>query len=259
MKVYSGNKKSLYALCVLGVAAVYMVYSQFFSGPTYKTVTPQTVATPHSDESADASGSPPAAATKGSGPNISQAKGRVSKGASSKGKNGEFHPVYIAKKVEERPDIAALDPTIRFDLLDRTLKVPQAGAERDLFQISKTPPAKANALTAANEPIVKPYQFVGPHTPPPPPPPPGPPPPPPPLTVPFKFYGTSAVHPDGKRTGYFIIPGPTPDQDEIFKAEDGDVVKGHFRIVQISAERVTVEDTTDKRRAPVNLEKEATQ
>ena len=106
MKLYSGNKKSLYALCVLGLAAVYMVYSQFFSGPTYKPVTPQTVAAPHSDDSADASGSTPAPAPKGSGPDVSQAKGRVSKGGSSKGKNGEFHPVYIAKKAEERPDIA---------------------------------------------------------------------------------------------------------------------------------------------------------
>lgn len=255
MKLYSGNKKSLYALCFLGVAAVYMVYSQFFAGPTYKPVTPQTAAAPHSDDSADASASAP----KSSGPNISQAKGRVSKGVSSKGKNGEFHPVYIAKKAEERPDIAKLDPTIRFDLLARTLKVPQAGADRDLFQISKTPPVKVSALPTTNETMVKPYRFVGPPTPPPPPPPPGPPPPPPPLTVPFKFYGTSAVHPDGKRTAYFIIPGATPDLDEIFKADEGNVVKGHFRIVQISVDRVTVEDTTDKRRAPVNLEKEATQ
>ena len=42
-------------------------------------------------------------------------------------------------------------------------------------------------------------------------------------------------------------------------ADEGNVVKGHFRIVQITVDKVTVEDTTDKRRAPVNLEKEATQ
>jgi hypothetical protein len=77
--------------------------------------------------------------------------------------------------------------------------------------------------------------------------------------VPFKFYGTSAVHPDGKRTAYFIIPGATPDTDEIFKADEGMVVKGRFRIVTIMADRVVVEDVTDKRKQPLIMEKENTQ
>jgi hypothetical protein len=257
MKLYSGNKNSLYALCVLGVAAAYLVYSQFFAGPTYKPVTTQTAAVPHNDDSTDSSAPTPAGKSSG-GPNISQAKGRVSKGGSSKGKNGEFHPVYEDKKPENRPKVESIDPTIRVDLLARLVKVPQAGSDRDLFTMSKTPPVQKSAL-AAVEPVVKPFMKYGPPTPPPPPGPPPPPPPPPPLTVPFKFYGTSAVHPDGKRTAYFIIPGPTPDQDKIFMADEGNVVEGHFRIVQIAVDRVTVEDTTDKRRAPVNLEKEATQ
>ena len=135
------------------------------------------------------------------------------------------------------------------------MKVPQAGGERDLFQISKTPPVKATAL-AGVEPQVHPNTFVGPRQPPPPPPPPGPPPPPPPTPIPFKFYGVSSVHPDGTRTAYFIATGA--DGDEIFMANEGTVLKGRFRIVQIGVDKVLVEDTQDKRRQPLNMEKENT-
>jgi len=193
-----------------------------------------------------------------SGPNISQAKGKVGRGSSSKSKNGEFHPVVRYKKVEDRPDVSSIDPTIRFDLLDRLMKVPQAGATRDLFQISKTPPVTQIAKLNGPETIVHPFVPYGPRAPQPPTPTP-PPPPPTPMVIPFKFYGTSVVHPDGKRTAYFIIPGATQDTDEIFMADEGSVVKTHFRIVTIMADRVVVEDVNDKRKQPLIMEKENTQ
>jgi hypothetical protein len=251
MKLYSGNKKSLYALIGLGAFALYMVYSQLLSGPSYKPVTPQTA---RPDGAADTAAATP---SEKSGPDISQARSKVSKGSSSK-KNGEFLPPYIAKKKEDRPDVLTIDPTIRFDLLAKVMKVPPAGGERDLFQISKAPPVKQVAELGKNEPVVHPYVFVGPRLPQKPGPPP-PPPPPAPLVIPFKFYGTSAVHPDGKRTAYFIIPGSSPDTDEIFMADEGDVVKKRYRIIQIAVDRVVVEDITDKRKAPLNMEKENTQ
>jgi hypothetical protein len=244
MKLWSGSKTSLYALIVLGGLAVYMVYSQFFSGPTYKPVTPQTARI-----EVPSDGAPPAT------PAADRNPGR---GSSSKSKNGEFRPVVLAKKVEDRPDVETIDPTIRFDLLNRIMKVPQAGATRDLFQISKTPPVTQVATLKGPETIVHPFVPYGPRPPQPPTPIPTPTPLPP-LVVPFKFYGTSAVHPDGKRTAYFIIPGATPDTDEIFKADEGMVVKGRFRIVTIMADRVVVEDVTDKRKQPLIMEKENTQ
>lgn len=247
MKIGAENKKSLYALSVLGAVAAYMVYSSFFSGPSYKTVTPAPARPDASQVTAPASGT-------SSGPDISQAKSKVGR-SGSKSKNGEFHPVYIAKKKEDRVDVSNVDPTIRFDLLARVMNVPQAGAERDLFQIGKTPPVKATALASA-EPKVHPFIPYGPNKPLPPPPPPGPPPPPPPTPIPFKFYGVSAVHPDGTRTAYFIIP--SADGDEILMANEGTVLKGRFRIVQIGMDRVLVEDTQDKRRQPLSMEKENT-
>jgi hypothetical protein len=46
--------------------------------------------------------------------------------------------------------------------------------------------------------------------------------------------------------------------DEIFMADEGDVVKKRFRIVQIGVDKVVVEDTQDKRKQPLNMEKENT-
>jgi hypothetical protein len=257
MKIGAENKKSVYALSVLGVLAAYLVYSNFFSGPTYKTVTPQSAPIP-SDASSDTA-TVTAPSEKSSGPDISQAKTKVGKGSSSKSKNGGFHPVYIPKKKEDRVNVGGIDPTIRFDLLTRAMKVAQAGGARDLFQISKTPPVTELAVLKGPETTIRPYTFVGPRPPPPPPGPPPPPPPPGPMVIPFKFYGTSAVHPDGTRTAYFIIPGATSDMDEIFMANEGAVLKNHYRIVQIGVDKVVVEDTQDKRRQPLNIEKENTQ
>jgi hypothetical protein len=107
MKLWSGSKTSLYALIVLGGLAVYMVYSQFFSGPTYKPVTPQSARI-----EVPSDGAPPAtpAPEKSSGPNISQAKGKVGRGSSSKSKNGEFHPVFSPRRWKIGPTFR---PSIR--------------------------------------------------------------------------------------------------------------------------------------------------
>lgn len=247
MKLGTENKKSVYALTVLGAFAVYMVYSQFFSGPSYK---PVTTAPLRPDASEVGSTAP----EKNSGPDISRASEQVSKG-SSRNKTAEFHPVLRPKQKEKRiADLASVDPTIRFDLLDRAMKVPPAGGERDLFQISKAPPVREAAVLKGPE--TKVALIYGPRTPAPPAPPPPPPPPPPPTPIPFKYYGVSSVHPDGTRTAYFIMPGA--DGDEILKADEGQVLKGRYRIVQISLDKVVVEDIQEKRRQPLNIEKETT-
>jgi hypothetical protein len=246
MKLGTENKKSVYALTVFGGVAAYMVYSQFFSGPSYKPVT-----TPARPEMADGTAPAP---EKSSGPDISRASEAVSKGP-SRSKTAEFHPALRPKQKEKRMvDFTSVDPTIRFDLLDRAMKVPPAGGERDLFQISRTPPVRADL--ASVEPKVHPFVPYGPRQPAPPAPPPPPPPPPPPTPIPFKYYGVSSVHPDGTRTAYFSFP--SADGDEILMANEGNVLKGRYRIVQISLDKVMVEDIQEKRRQPLNIEKENT-
>jgi hypothetical protein len=128
--------------------------------------------------------------------------------------------------------------------------VPPAGGERDLFQISKTPPVKLAELPKGPE--TKIYAFVGPRLPPPPAPPPPPPPPTPPAPIPLKYYGYSAIRPDGKRTAYFM------DGEDILEAIEGTTLKGRYRIVQIGLDKVLVEDMLEKRRQSVNIEPEVT-
>src|SRR5579872_3865073 len=124
MKIGSENKKAVYALSILGVIAAYMVYSQFFSGPSYA---PARVPAP----TASGPGNPE--------PDVSQAREKVGK-TGSRSKNGEFRPIYQPKKKEQRPDPGKIDPSLRLDLLAKVMKVPAAGGERDLFTMSKAPP-----------------------------------------------------------------------------------------------------------------------
>jgi hypothetical protein len=245
MKLWTGNKKSLYALIVLGPLAAIMVYTQLFSGPSYTTP-----ATAPAAKTGDTAVAVPAAPERGSGPDISRAGQPVAARSGSAVKSNEFHPVLRSKKPEERPDVSKIDPTLRLDLMAKVMEVPPAGGDRDLFQILKTPPVKEIAALHGPEPKV--FRFVGPQQPPPPRPPQPPPPPPPPEPIPLRYYGFSTVRPDGKRTAYFL------DGDNILQAIEGDTLKGRYRIVQIGLDKVLVEDTQAKRRQSVNLEPEAT-
>lgn len=242
MKAGIENKKQVAILAVLGVVAAYVLYSQFLAGPS-STPAP-------APRTSDVAAALPAATEKDPGPNISRAQQQVPGKPGAGSKSNEFHPVLRAKKKEDRiTDIGKIDPTLRFDLIDKVMAVPPAGGERDLFQISKTPPVKEVAMVKGPEPLVQP--FVGPRPPPPPPPPRGPDPPPPPEPITLKYYGYSATRPDGKRTAYFL------DGDDILEAIEGTTLKGRYRIVQIGLEKVLVEDTRDKRRQSISLEPEA--
>ena len=247
MKLGTENKKSVIALAVLGSLAAYMVYSQLLSGPS---ATPAPGAVAHSGEIADAL---PATADKAPVPDVSRAAQDAAPRSNARSKTNDFHPKLRSKKKEERnAGIVNVDPTLRKDLWDRAMEVPPAGGERDLFQILKTPPVhQAAALPTTPEPKV--FPFVGPRPPVPPAPPPPPPPPPPPTPITLKYFAYSALHPDGKRTAYFL-----DSDDTILEAVEGTMLKGRYRIVQIGLEKVLVEDTVEKRRQSINFEPEGT-
>ena len=239
MKIGAENKNKLYIMIVLLVVAGYMVYSNLLSGPS------STPAPRSTDTALTVPG-----AEKAAGPDISRSAGQGTARPTARGKNGDFRPVLRAKKKEDRIDVAKVDPTIRFDLLDKVLAVPPAGGERDLFQILKAPPVKASALPATPEPKV--YAFVGPRPPPPPPPPQRPADPPPPEPIPLKYYGYTMERPDGKRTAYFH----DGSDDLPVEAIEGTILKGRYRIVSIGLDKVLVEDTVQKRRQSLNIEPE---
>ena len=238
MKLGVENKKQVYALSALGVVAAVMVYTQLLSGPSPTTVPVQ------------AAGSIPASTTSSSGPNISQAKKPVH--TYGYGKNGDFHPAFIPKKKEDQPEVGTIDPSLRWDLLDKVLHVSQAGDERDLFTISKTPPVKVAEAAPVKE--VKLPIFVGPPTPLPPVQKPPDPPAvtPPPEPIPFKYFGYTMERPDGKRTAYFMMEG----EDLPLKAIEGTTLKGRYLVVQIGLDKVLIEDKKQNRRQSVSMEPE---
>jgi hypothetical protein len=242
MKLGIENKKQLGFLIVLAVVAGYMVYSQFLAGPSY---TPAPAA-----KTSDTAATEPVVPEKSS-PDIARAPQQTPARPTSSSKGNDFHPVLRSKKKEDRnTTIGKIDPTLRFDLIEKVMQVPPAGGERDLFTISKTPPIKEVAMVQGPEPKV--HLFQGPLAPPPPPAPRPPDAPPPPQPIPLKYYGYTNERPDGKRTAYFLDGDDGP-----LEAIEGTTLEGRYRIVQIGLEKVLVEDTKEKRRQSINLEPEA--
>jgi hypothetical protein len=227
------NAKSAAGLGVLGLLAAYSVYTNFSGSDTPPAATTR--------RAVDAPDAPVAMG----GP---AARVQAPRAPASRGRSDEFHPVYVARREEDRPNVTMIDPTLRGDLLAKVQSVALAGGARNLFQFGP-PPAKESAKLPGNEPtvaVVRP--FVGPK-PPPPPAPPAPPPPPPPITL--KFYGFATTAANGKRTAYFL-----DDTGDILIASEGDTLKRRYRIKSIKANSVTIEDIDAKREQPVRIVEE---
>ena len=234
MKIGGENKTAVWALSVLGVIAAYGVYSNFFSGPS--------AAPAPSARTRVVDAIPEAVAA----PDVKTASQRPAVRAQAQ----EFRPVLRPKKKEDQIiDIRTVDPTIRLDWLARVQEVPQAGGERDLFQILKSPPVHETAAQLKGD---EPHVWI-PYGPPvPPPPPPLPPDPgtvaPPP--IPLKYYGICTERTNGKKTAYFL------DNDEIIQATEGMTLKGRYRVVRIGQNLVVMEDLQSKRQQNLPLEQE---
>jgi hypothetical protein len=226
------NKKAVYMLAALGVLGAYSVYTNVLSGPDTPPVSTHAVA--------DTPDGPVTMPTPGGA--VPAPRMPVSRGRSD-----EFHPVYLARRVEDRRAPETIDPTLRSDLLASVQNVGLTGGSRNLFQFSAAPPKEPVKLAGA-ETIVKPkYVFVGPKAPEPPKPvTPVPPPPPPPINL--KFYGFATKQDGGKKTAYFL-----DDTGDILMASEGDTLKRRYKIVQIKANSVMIEDLDAKRQQSVPL------
>ena len=230
MKLGGENKKAVWALVLLGGGALYQVYSAFLAGPSV----------PASSSAAPAAGARPADAAS---PLEASADAVSARAAStrhgSSGRSDEWKPKLTSKNAEDRVDVTKIDPTLRLDLLAKLEKVPAPEGTHNLFQVGPAP-VKIESLKGP-ETVVKVIAWN--RFPPPLPPPPGPPPPPParqPVLINVKYYGW--VEPSGtsRRQAFFL------DGDNIIRCTEGEVIKGHYRVVHIEAGRVVVEDNNDK-------------
>jgi len=230
MNVGTNDRRKVIALAVLGVGAAYAVYTNLLAGPSipaaeHPAPAVEKVAAPESVGLAEIT------PRKASRPSL----GRIN--------NGEFHPVYIAKRPEDRPDPTTIDPTLRLELLEKVQEVDAADGARNLFAFGKPAP-KAVELPSGPEPNVRIKTVAdgvksgGPS---------GPPPDPPPPPINLKYYGIVAYSQGGKKTACFL------DGDEILLAVEGDTLKRRYRLTHIGTGSVSMYDSESKREQNVPL------
>ena len=131
----------------------------------------------------------------------------------------------------DQEELAALDPTLRMDLLERTASINYQGSARNIFQFFTPPPPKP----VANPIVAAPSQ------------PPPPPPPPPPPAIALKFYGMASRQGSSEKKAFLT------DGDEIFIGQEGDVVGKHYKIVRIGVNSLEWEDTTSHQHGQLPL------
>jgi hypothetical protein len=230
MTLGTNNKKQTYFLGLLILVAAYLVYDNVLSGPSVP-AQQQRVQRPTAAPAESPIPAAPTTAPRRSG---------------SRNRSEEVHWVFMAKRAEDRPDPASIDPTLFLDRLKKVQAVDLAGGSRNLFQFS-TPPVKAAEPLKGKEPVVavvKPPAPVKPVVT-------GPPPDPPPVPPPYKFYGYSTARKNGKRTAYFL------DGEDILLATEGDTLKRKYKVLRISPTSVMIEDLDAKKQVSVPLTEES--
>jgi hypothetical protein len=247
MKLGTENKKSVYALAVLGVIAAIAVYSSFFSDSTPTPAPKSAAVTERERAAAEIAGAP--APIPASAPVSQPATAPRQLGGSNRSRGDEFHPSLRSKRKEEQIDPLTVDPTLRLDLLAKVQNVKLDGGQRNLFQFGKLEPVAE--LKGPEPKIVPKREAMGPRPAPPPPPPPVPASalPPPPITM--KYYGLATKRIDGKKTAFFL------DGEDILLATEGMTVKKRYRIVRINSESVVIEDTDVKREQTLKISEDA--
>ena len=235
MTAGTGDRKKVIALCVLGAFALYMVWANLLSGPSI----------PESQNAPRPAAQAPVATVDTPLPST-QPGGRAAtlgRGGSEK----EFVPVFREKREANKPPkLDGIDPTLRTDLLAKVQSIAPAGGVRNLFEVGAAPP-KTEGPKGPEPKVAVAKPLIGPKQPPPPGPPPPPPPPPP---IPLKLYAVVTVRNTGKKTACFL------DGENILTAAEGDTVMRRYKLLQIRAKDVLMEDTEAKRQQTVPLMEE---
>ncbi len=131
--------------------------------------------------------------------------------------------------------VGQLDPTLHMDAMLVTESLEYAGNGRNIFSAASAPvipkavaPARVAAVPVAP---ALPVQT-------------GPPPPPP---IDLKFFGTTNSA-DGKRQAYLL------HGDDVYQANEGEIVGRRYRVIAIGAGSVVVEDMPNNNRQTLPLE-----
>lgn len=234
MKLGVENKRNVIILSVLGLGALYGVYSNFSDSSS----TPSPKAPVTATDQQPAIGAPAAESDQPPPPR-------------PHARNEEWHPVVVPKSKEDQVDPGKVDPTLHLDLLAKVQASKPAGSGRNLFEFGPPPKPAAPVTLAGTEPTIAGPKPMGPT---PLPPPPGPPPPPPEKPLPplnTKYYGYATPSHSGHRRGFFM------DGEDILIKAEGEMLVGHYKIVKLDAGSVVVQDTDSKRTKTLQMEQDA--
>ena len=237
MKLGTENRKKVVFLALLGLVAVYLLYTNVFSQPDRG-------GPPDSQESTRASAPAlpgPEGSPAQSTPRTEAVRAPGSNRSAASGRGEEFHPVLHSKRPEDRIDPLTIDPILRLDLLAKVQGVEHAGGSRNLFQYGP-PPVKETLKGPEPKVVPNPVAIADDAAKP------AAPPPPPPISL--KYYGFSTPKNNGKKMAFFL------DGDEISVAGEGDTVKKRYRVVRIGVNSVTMEDMESKRQQSLPLTEE---
>jgi hypothetical protein len=134
---------------------------------------------------------------------------------------------------------AQYDPTLKMEAMLVTESLVYSGSGRNIFSANSAPPAVAipKAIASARPRSAAQAVVQGPT---------GPPPPPP---IDLKFFGVE-TRANGTRQA-FLLHG-----EDVFLASAGDVVQRRYKVGNISATSIEVEDLTDNNRQTLVLQKQ---
>jgi hypothetical protein len=126
-----------------------------------------------------------------------------------------------------------LDPTLRKDVLEASRRVKYEAGGRNIFRMEELPIPKAETSVRAT-----PTPFPTPTPTPPPPP------------IPLKFYGFA--NRPGETKKIFLSEGD-PQNSVVFIAKQGDIVDRRYKVLQIQATSVQIEDVLYSNKQTIQL------
>ena len=129
-----------------------------------------------------------------------------------------------------RAQLAALDPTLRLDLLGKSREVKYQGTSRNIFQFYTPPPPAPEVIHVVPTPANAGQSATAPAA-----------------NIPLKFYGM-AVRPDTAEKKAFLTNG-----EEIFIGQEGDLIAKQYKILRIGVNTIELEDTRSHLRQQLPL------
>jgi hypothetical protein len=146
---------------------------------------------------------------------------------------------------------APTDARIRLDLIEKSQNSSEEIGRKNVFQYRQTPAATALAGPGSRSPVIPPQPAAPaaneqlPVRPPAVIAPPGPPP------IPFKYHGYATLDAPGGQMTAFL----TDETLHHYNVAVGEVLMGRYRLTQITANSVEIEDTSNSRRQLVPVTK----